>query len=71
LLLGWSIQCFEALSEGRLQVAFDPLVELGVSYYVVCRKSEARLPHIKAFMDWAEAEAALLSTLRSLQSGAA
>ncbi|MEM6758803.1 MAG: LysR family transcriptional regulator, partial [Pseudomonadota bacterium] len=46
LLLGWSIQCFEALSEGRLQVAFDPLVELGVSYYVVCRKSEARLPHI-------------------------
>lgn len=71
LLLGWSIQCFQALSEGRLQCAFGPLVELDVSYYLLCRKSEARQPHIKAFMDWAAEEAALLSTLRSLQPGAA
>ncbi|MEM6389469.1 MAG: LysR family transcriptional regulator [Pseudomonadota bacterium] len=71
LLLGWSIQCFQALSEGRLQYAFGPIVELEACYYLTCRKRDAKRPHIKAFMDWATQEAALLSTLRSLQPGAA
>lgn len=71
LMLGWSIQCFQALSEGRLQCAFGPIVELDISYHLLCRKSEVKRPHIRAFMDWAAQEAALLSTLRSLQPGAA
>lgn len=71
LLLGWSIQCFQAMSQGRLCCPFGPVVELDFDYYLVCRKPSAKRPHIRAFMDWAEQEAALLSTLRSLQLGAA
>ena len=71
IMLGWSIQCFQALAEGRLQCPFGPIVELDQAYHVMCQKSQAGQPHIKAFMDWVEEEAALLTTLRSLQSNAA
>lgn len=66
LLLGWSIQCYQALSQGRLVSPFGPVVEPGLSYYLVCQKGQEKRPHVKAFLDWAEQEAAMLSTLQSL-----
>ncbi|MEM6901257.1 MAG: LysR family transcriptional regulator [Pseudomonadota bacterium] len=66
LLLGWSIQCYHALSQGRVVSPFGPVIEPGLNYYLVCRKGQERRPHVKAFLDWAEQEAAILSTLQSL-----
>ncbi|MEM6481267.1 MAG: LysR family transcriptional regulator [Pseudomonadota bacterium] len=66
LMLGWSIQCYHALSQGRLVCPFGPIVEPGLSYYLVCQKGQEVRPHVRAFLDWAEQEAAILSTLRSL-----
>ena len=71
VMLGWSIQVYQALSQGRLQFVSGPVLETGFNYYLMCHKSQAKKPHVIAFMDWVEKEAAVLSTLNSLQTGAA
>ena len=71
VILGWSIQVYQALAQGRLRLLCAPVLETDFHYYAVCHKNQAARPHIKRFMDWAQKEAALMSTLRSLQPGAA
>ncbi|MEM6305475.1 MAG: LysR family transcriptional regulator [Pseudomonadota bacterium] len=71
VMLGWSIQVHQALSQGRLQLVCGPVLETGFSYYLMCNKTQAKKPHVTAFMDWVEKEAAVLSTLNALQTGAA
>ncbi|MEM6310619.1 MAG: LysR family transcriptional regulator [Pseudomonadota bacterium] len=71
VMLGWSIQVYQALSQGRLQFVGGPVLETGFTYYLMCNKTQAKKPHVNAFMDWVEKEAAVLSTLNSLQTGAA
>lgn len=71
VILGWSIHVYKALAQGRLQIVCGPPLETDFSYYVVCNEAEAERPHIKRFMDWAQKEAALMSTLRSMLPGAA
>ncbi|MEL6992492.1 MAG: LysR family transcriptional regulator [Pseudomonadota bacterium] len=70
VLLGWSIQCYQALSQGRLGCPFGPVMELDLSYYLVCHHSAAKKPHVKSFLDWAAQGAAILSTLKSLHLAA-
>ena len=70
VLLGWSMMSYNALTQGRLCSPFGPVLELDLSYYVICHKDQAELPHMRAFMDWAEREAAILSTLKSLHMAA-
>ncbi|MEM6610567.1 MAG: LysR substrate-binding domain-containing protein, partial [Pseudomonadota bacterium] len=71
VMLGWSIQVHQALSQGRLRFVCGPILETGFDYYLMCDRTQARKPHITAFMDWVQKEAAVLSTLHSLQTGAA
>lgn len=71
VMLGWSIQVHQALSQGRLQFVCGPVLETGFSYYLMCNKTQARKPHVIAFMGWVEKEAAVLSTLNALRTGAA
>ena len=71
VILGWSIQVYQALAQGRLRMLCDPLLETDFHYYIVCNEAEAGKPQIKAFMDWVQREAALMSTLRSMRPGAA
>lgn len=71
VILGWSIQVYQALAQGRLRVLCDPVFETDFSYYAVCHEAEAEKPQIKSFMDWVQKEAALMSTLRSMTPGAA
>lgn len=71
VILGWSIQVYQALAQGRLRMLCGPLLETDLHYYVVCKESEAGKPQIRLFMDWVQKEAALLSTLRSMTPNAA
>lgn len=71
VILGWSIQVYQALAQGRLRMLCGPILETDLHYYTVCKLSEAQNPHIQRFMDWVEKEAALLSTLRSMIPNAA
>lgn len=71
VLLGWSMMCYQALTQGRLCCPFGPIMELDLSYYLICHRHQADHPHIKAFMSWAEQEAAILTTLKSLHLAAA
>lgn len=71
ILLGWSMMSYQALTQGRLCCPFGPILELDLSYYLICHKHQAEHPHIKAFMTWAEQEAAILTTLKSLHLAAA
>lgn len=71
VMLGWSIQVFHAIAQGRLRFVCGPVLETGFNYYLMCAKSQAKKPHVAAFMDWVEKEAAVLSTLHALQPGAA
>lgn len=71
VILGWSIQVYQALAQGRLRMLCDPLLETDFHYYIVCNEAEAEKPQVKAFMDWVQKEAALMSTLRSMTPGAA
>jgi len=69
--LGWSIHCYQALAEGRLVCPFGPVVETDFRFFLMCRTAQATQNHVRAFLDWAEKEAALLSTMRSMHPGAA
>ncbi|MEL6467796.1 MAG: LysR family transcriptional regulator [Pseudomonadota bacterium] len=71
VILGWSIQVYQALAQGRLRMLCDPLLETDFHYYIVCNETEGEKPQVKAFMDWAQKEAALMSTLRSMKPSAA
>ncbi|MCY4333771.1 MAG: LysR substrate-binding domain-containing protein [Litoreibacter sp.] len=71
VILGWSIQVYQALAQGRLRMLCEPLLETDFHYYTVCNETEAEKPQVKAFMDWAQKEAALMSTLRSMKHSAA
>lgn len=71
VMLGWSIQVYQALAQGRLRLLCAPILETDFYYYAVCHKNQATRWHVKRFLDWAQKEAALMSTLRSLQPGAA
>lgn len=71
VLLGWSIQIHQALAQGRLRMLCGPILETDFHYYAVCDETQAERVHVKRFLDWAQKEAALLSTLRSMQPGAA
>lgn len=64
--LARSLLVHGALSDGRLVSPFGPVLCMGVSYFVACRHGAETEPHIADFLDWAEEEAALLSTLKSL-----
>ena len=65
MILGRSVQCYDALRQGLLIYPFGPVLELDLNYYPMCRPADAQKPHIVAFMDWAETEAAALTALRS------
>jgi len=71
VILGWSIQVYQALAQGRLRMLCGPLLETDFRYYIVCNEAEADKPQIRAFMDWVQKEAALMSTIRSMTPGAA
>lgn len=68
LLLGWSIQCVRAVRQSELVCPFGPILDLYLIYYVMCAPSQAKKPHIRAFVDWAEQKAAELAVLRSIVS---
>ncbi len=67
IALGRAFLTHRALSEGRLVCPFGPTVDTGTAYYVACPKGRENEPHIRSFMDWTEAEAAILSTLKALK----
>lgn len=66
VILGRSLLVHEALSDGRLMCPFGPLLAVDWGYYLLCRKDRKDAPAIRAFMDWAVQEAAMLSTLRAM-----
>lgn len=65
--LGRSLLVHDALKDGRLICPFGPILSVGIKYYVCCRHGSEREPNIARFMDWAQEEAALLSTLKAMQ----
>lgn len=67
IALGRAFLAHRALSEGRLVCPFGPTLETGTAYYVTCRKGREKEQHIRSFMDWLDAEAAILSTLKALK----
>lgn len=71
ILLGWSMMSYQALTQGRLCCPFGPILELDLCYYLICHTHQAKQAHIRAFMTWAEEEAAILTTLKSLHLAAA
>lgn len=69
LLLGWSIQCADAIQAGELVCPFGPVLDLNLTYYVMCASASAQKKQVVAFMDWAEQAAAPLSALRAAVPG--
>jgi len=70
VVLGRSLLAFDAMRDGRLICPFGPVLDMGASYFACCMKGQETRPAIRAFLEWAKEEAAILSTLRSLQLAA-
>ena len=61
----------EGLDAGRLIAPFQIATAVDFAYYVVHPKAKGRLPQVKAFAAWIEAEAiAHEAALRAIDNGA-
>ena len=70
VMLSRSSICHAALSAGLLVCPFGPVLRTDVSLYVICRHEKKTQPHVRAFLEWVQKEAALVSTLNALHSTA-
>lgn len=57
--------------EGRLVSPFGPILQMHVSYFVVCQEGEETRPNIKAFIDWALEEASAMTVGTTLRGNVA
>lgn len=70
VMLGRSSLAYGALSAGLLTCPFGPVLRSDVGTYVLARHDRKSEPGVRAFVEWLEAEAALLSTVNALHSTA-
>jgi len=61
--------CHTALQSGQLICPFGPVLRTDVGVYLLARHDRKSEPHVRAFIDWMQAEAGLLRTLPSLHGG--
>lgn len=66
MMLGRSSLCHTALTTGQLTCPFGPVLNPGVGVYLLCRHEVKSQPSVRAFIEWMQGEAALVSTLRAL-----
>lgn len=58
--------CHAALTNGQLVCPFGPVLTTDVGVYLLSRHDRKSEPHVRAFIDWLQAECGLLATLPSL-----
>ena len=68
VMLGWSSMCQAALAAGQLVCPFGPALETDIGVYLVCRHDMKSEHRIRAFADWIQKEAALITTLYALHT---
>jgi LysR family glycine cleavage system transcriptional activator len=56
VVLGRQVLAQNDIDAGRLVVPFEHKLKVDFSYYALCLESRAKEVHIKAFLDWLEAE---------------
>ena len=61
-----SLLSYAALADGRLVCPFGPMISSGRNYYACCLPGRENEDHIRAFLSWLRAEAAVLTTLNAL-----
>lgn len=70
MMLGRSSLCHTALSMGQLACPFGPVLTSNVGVYLISRHERKSQPYVRAFIDWMQEEAALVSTLKALHYAA-
>jgi LysR family glycine cleavage system transcriptional activator len=61
VVLGRHFLARSDMLEGRLISPFGPILQMHVSYFVVCQEGDETRPNIAAFIDWICEEAAVMS----------